>query len=71
MGVVASCERAEDGWVAEVVCRNRVPAGVVATVLSPGAPARTFRLEEELVTNGASYPLRLPFEVAPLDVICA
>ena len=71
MGVVASCERAEDGWVAEIVCRNKVPAGVVATVLSPGVPARHFCLGEELVTNGASYPLHLPFEVAPLDVVCA
>lgn len=71
VGVVASCERAEDGWVAEVTCRNRVPAGATATVLSPVAPVRTFRLEDELVTNGASYPLHLPFEVAPLDVVCA
>lgn len=71
VGVVASCERAEDGWVAEVVCRNKVPAGATATVLTPVAPVRTFRLEEELVTNGASYLLHLPFEVVPLDVICA
>lgn len=70
VAVVESCERAEDGWVAEVVCRNKVPAGAVATVLSPGAPTRHCGLEE-LVTNGASYPVRLPFEVAPLDVVCA
>lgn len=71
VGVVASCERAEDGWVAEIVCRNKVPAGVVATVLSPGVPARHFCLGEDLVTNGESYRLRLPFEAAPLDIVCA
>ena len=46
-------------------------AGSYATVLSPGEPPREVALGRGLVTNGASYPLRLPFEVAPLDVVCA
>lgn len=69
--MVESCERDGDGWSATVTCRNKVEAGSYATVLSPGEPPREVALGRDLVTNGASYPLRLPFEVAPLDVVCA
>lgn len=71
VGVVASCERAGDAWVAEIACRNRAAVGTEAALLSPGAPVRRFCLAEELVTNGATYRLHLPFEVRPLDVVCA
>ena len=54
-----------------MTCRNKAAAGKRAQVLSPGAPVREIALQEDLVTNGAPYSLRLPFEVAPLDILCA
>ena len=54
-----------------MTCRNKVEAGGYATVLSPGEPPREVALGRDLVTNGESYRLQLPFEVAPLDVVCA
>lgn len=71
VAVVESCERDGDGWSATVTCRNKVEAGGYATVLSPGEPPREVALGRDLVTNGESYRLQLPFEVAPLDVVCA
>ncbi len=71
VGVVEGCAPAPGGgWVAEVECRNRAEAGSVVQVLSPGESVRDVTLEEALVTNGGSYAVRLPFEVAPLDVLC-
>ena len=71
VAVVESCERDGGGWSATVTCRNKVEAGSYATVLSPGEPPREVALGRDLVTNGESYRLHLPFEVAPLDVVCA
>ena len=71
VAVVDACERSGDGWTATMTCRNKVAAGKRAQVLSPGAPVREIALQEDLVTNGAPYRLRLPFEVAPLDILCA
>ena len=69
--VVDACERSGDGWTATVTCRNKAAAGMRSQVLSPGAPVRELVLPEDLVTNGAAHRLRLPFEVAPLDILCA
>lgn len=74
VAVVEECEpleSADGGWMAIVTCRNKAEAGARVQVLSPGAPIREFALEDDLVTNGATYRLRLPFAVAPLDVLCA
>ena len=71
VAVVDACERSGDGWMATVTCRNKAAAGTRAQVLSPGAPVRDLMLTEGLVTNGAAYRLHLPFEVAPLDILCA
>lgn len=84
VAVVRGCRRVDGGWEAEVECRNRLAAGSVLEVLSPGLPVRTAPLEVvgrmdgedvepacDLATNGARYLLRLPFAVEPWDLLCA
>lgn len=76
VGVVEKCERvicpAPDGgaWLAEVRCRNKAVAGDEVTILSPGEPPRRFALEADLTRTMELYQLRVPFPLAPLDLLC-
>lgn len=76
VGIVERCERvicpAPDGgaWLAEVRCRNKAAAGDEVTVLSPGEPPRRFALETDLTRTMELYQLRVPFSLAPLDLLC-
>lgn len=71
IGVVRACSPCEDGlWEAEVECRNRALAPCTLDVLSPGYDVRHVALTSDLITNGATYRLDLPFPVLPLDIMC-
>ena len=70
VAVVGECERVAGGWATELACRNRAEAGDEVAVLSPGRPVRGLSLPADLVRNGETYRMVLPFETAPLDLVC-
>lgn len=84
VAVVRSCVKAGGGWRAEVACRNRAKQGSKLQVLSPGHPVRTMMLDSpelleadgtwqpvsDMVRNGATYRLRVPWSLEPLDILC-
>lgn len=84
VAMVTACEACDDGWLVCMTCRNRAAAGSCLEVLSPGNPVReTFvdgleRLEGDgswqaansLVSNGATYRMRMPWPLRPWDVLC-
>lgn len=84
VGVVSGCERCADGWMAQLTCRNRALACETLQVLSPGAPVRKMPLQSlellqpdgtwehvsDLVRNGDTYRMPVPWELQPYDVLC-
>ena len=70
VAVVGECERTAGGWATDLVCRNRAEAGDGVAVLCPGRPVRGLSLPAGLVRNGETYHMVLPFETAPLDLVC-
>lgn len=71
VGVVTGCERGRDGWLVQVLCRNKAQTGSMLQVLSPKMPVRELLLEDDLVRNGETYHLHTPWPLDPLDVLCA
>lgn len=84
VAMVKACVTCEGGWMVEVTCRNRARTGEHLVVLSPGMPVRETALDglellgdngawqpaDTLVRNGASYRLRTPWPLKPLDLLC-
>lgn len=84
VGVVCGCEPCYDGWLTEIICRNRALGGTTLQVLSPGNPVRETRLSgielrdadgrwhrvDDLVRNGDTYRLRTPWPLEACDVLC-
>lgn len=85
--LVAVAERSEptaDGWLAEVVCRNKAEVGSELTVLSPGSPVRHLALESverlypeegwqevpRLSVNMERYRFVSPFPLHEGDMLC-
>lgn len=75
----------QDGYLVEVTCRNKAHEGDELCALSPASDVCALALRglerwepaegrwvpsEELSRNGASYRLRAPFSLAPLDLLC-
>lgn len=71
-------------WTAYVTCRNKAQAGNTITVLSPGAPIRTFGLgdverlvpdeswqpADAMAVNMERYRFEAPFELREGDMLC-
>lgn len=70
VGVVEEAQAEGGAWRARLCCRNRALAGDTLTVLSPGHDPRTFVAREPLTKTMERYEVILPFEVAPLDLVC-
>ena len=74
-----------DGWISEVVCRNKAQTGDKLTVLSPGHPVRSLTLgpverlmpddegwqqAEKMSVNMELYRFATPFALEAGDMIC-
>lgn len=84
VAVAEGSQRAGEGWVTRVVCRNKAQAGDVLSVLAPHEPVRRFTLGEVeqldaelgwqpapgLLVNMVTYRLATPFALHEGDMIC-
>lgn len=70
VGMIEKCTPDGDGWLADVRCRNKAMAGDEVAVLLPGEPARSMTLPVDLTRTMEVYRLRVPFPLAPYDLLC-
>lgn len=84
VAVASHSERTQDGWLTQVVCRNKAQAGDTLAVLSPGHEVRRFVLgdierllpeegwqpADAMSVNMEPYRFLTPFDLSEGDMLC-